>query len=109
MKSDDDLRLALTTCSSREEAVRIAQALVQERLAACVNILDGVESTYRWQGSVVSEKELILLIKTRSSLLDRVRERISQEHSYEVFELVVVVPEAIDEPYLAWWREGTQG
>lgn len=97
-----DYRLVLTTAGSQEEAQKIAHALVQRQLAACVNIVPGIHSVYRWQGKVEEAQELLLLIKTKASAIDRVCSAIKQLHSYEVPEAVVIGIEAGSSAYLSW-------
>lgn len=97
-----DIRLVLTTASSHEEARKIARALVDRRLAACVNIIAKVESIYRWQGKVEEAQEYLLLVKTRQGVFERLRDAIRELHSYEVPECIAL---SIDDglgPYLKW-------
>jgi periplasmic divalent cation tolerance protein len=97
--------LVLSAVGSLEEADRIAQALVGERLAACVNVVPGVLSTYRWQGAVQREEELLLVIKTRAEKVDDLRARVVALHSYELPEVVVVAISDGHRPYLDWIAE----
>jgi|ERR1700683_81954 periplasmic divalent cation tolerance protein len=97
-----DVRLVLSTAGSREEAERIAHALVEGRLAACVNLIPGLTSIYRWQGAVESAEEILLLIKTRAESVDRVESLVRTLHSYDVPEFLVLGPEAASKPYLEW-------
>src|SRR5579875_515413 len=83
-----DALVVLCTCSSREEAMRIAQTLVEERLAACVNVLPGVTSVYRWQGQVETAEEVLLVMKTAEQRFSQLCERIAALHSYEVPEII---------------------
>ena len=71
------------TAASRDEAVAIGRALVEERLAACANIFDGVRSLYWWEGTVHDDAEAVLIVKTRSALLARLIDRVKQLHSYD--------------------------
>lgn len=97
-----DKVIVLSTCPSLEEAKRIGRGLVEERLAACVNILGGVESVYRWQGSVQESSEVMLVVKSRRDLLERLRERLANMHSYEVPE-AIAIPVVDGLPaYLEW-------
>jgi periplasmic divalent cation tolerance protein len=100
-----EARLILTTAGSREEAERIARALVDEQLAACVSIIPGLTSVYRWQGKVEAAPELLLLIKTTAANLTRLEEAIRRLHSYEVPEFIVLAPESASKPYLEWLLE----
>ncbi len=94
----------IVLCSCPDEAVaeRIASTLVEERLAACVNRIPGITSTYRWQAKVQHEHECLLLIKTRSERFDAVRERIVELHPYELPEVIAVDIVLGHAPYLAW-------
>jgi periplasmic divalent cation tolerance protein len=95
-------RLILVTTPQRAEAKRIAHALVEERLAACVNLIGGVHSVYRWNDAVETADEVLLLIKTREETVDAVRTRVHQLHSYEVPEFLVLDVAGGSENYLAW-------
>lgn len=101
----DLVLLCYCTCPDAGTARAIAQALVAERLAACVNSLPGVSSTYRWQGAVTTDDEHLLLIKTTAARLDALRQRLLCLHPYELPELIAVPVEQGHAPYLAWVRE----
>jgi periplasmic divalent cation tolerance protein len=91
------------------EARRIAQAVVEARLAACVNILPGaVTSIYRWKGKVESARERLLLIKTSRKRLDKLQAMVERLHSYDVPEFIVVPIVAGSAKYLAWIRESVK-
>ena len=94
--------LVTCACAGAEEAERIAHALVEERLAACVQILPGVRSIYRWQGKVESAEEILLLIKTSEEKFDRLQARVTGLHSYEVPEIVALRITAASSQYLGW-------
>jgi len=94
--------LCLSTCSDAETAGRIARTLVEERLAACVNRASGVRSTYRWQGRVVEEAEVLLVIKTTREHFDALRHRLLELHPYEVPELMAFEVADGHVPYLEW-------
>ena len=100
-----DHRLVLTTAGSQEEARTIARALVERRLAACVNIVPQIESIYRWRGAVDEAQEWLLLIKTSASVFERVREAIKELHSYEVPECICLTIEDGSSRYLEWIGE----
>jgi periplasmic divalent cation tolerance protein len=102
------VRLVLTTAGSREEAERIAGLLVNERLAACVNLIPGLASIYRWQGAVESASEVLLVIKTTAENLERVEAEIRRMHSYELPEFLVLTPEAASSAYLDWLLQGAK-
>ena len=99
--------LILTTAGSQEEARKIARALVERRLAACVNIVPGVESVYRWKDKVESAPEWLLVIKTAVAAFDRVRDTIKELHSYELPECIAISIEGGSAEYLAWLGETT--
>jgi periplasmic divalent cation tolerance protein len=94
--------LALCTCPDLEVADRIALALVEERLAACVNRIGAVTSTYRWKGTVHRDDEVLLLIKTTHERFDALRERIVFLHPYELPEVIAVDIALGLPPYLEW-------
>lgn len=97
-----DKIVVLVTCGSAEEASRIAQALVEEKLAACVNVTGPVRSIYRWEGRVADEQEVLLVIKTARRLFDEVRRAVEKLHSYQVPE-VICLPVIDGAPnYLNW-------
>ena len=100
-----DKRIVLTTAGSKDEADKIATALVEARLAACVNVVGPMASTYRWQGHVERAEEFQLFIKTTATALEKVRAAIKQTHSYEVPEFVVISIESGSAAYLDWIAE----
>jgi periplasmic divalent cation tolerance protein len=97
-----DKIVVLSTCGSPREAQRLAHALVEKRLAACVNIVSGVRSVYRWKDAIEDEEEVLLVIKTSRPLFEELRNEILRLHSYEVPEVIAL--EVVDgsEGYLAW-------
>ena len=97
--------LIYITCGSRENAQQIATALVQEQLAACVNILPGIQSVYRWQGQLESASEYLLTVKTRQDVFTALRDRVCILHHYELPEIIAVPIVAGLEPYLTWITE----
>jgi periplasmic divalent cation tolerance protein len=101
-----DCGMMLTTAPTREEAARIAKLLIEERLAACVQLLP-IESFYVWQGKTQNEPETLLLIKTRTALFDAAIARIKSVHSYSVPEIVALPFSAGFAGYLGWIAEVT--
>jgi periplasmic divalent cation tolerance protein len=97
-----DKIVVLTTCESEEEAERIARALVDKRLAACVNILPKARSIYRWKGAVEEAEELVLVIKSRRDVFDTLRMELSKLHSYEIPEAIALPVVDGTAAYLAW-------
>ena len=104
----DPVLLALTTCPDEACAQAIATALVQERLATCVNRIGGVRSTYFWDARLQDEAEILLIIKTTAGRLDELRERLSALHPYEVPELLAIEVAGGNERYLDWVRMGVR-
>src|SRR5271163_4574051 len=101
-----DRIVVLTTCGSAAEARRIARKLVEERRAACVNVLSvAVESIYRWRGKVESAREFLLLIKTRRKEFAGLERAIQKLHSYEVPEILALPVAAGSKSYLQWIDE----
>ena len=100
--------LVFCTCPDESVAERIANALVEERLAACVNRLPGVLSTYRWKGVIHRDSECLLLIKTTIERFDALRERIVAVHPYELPEVIAVDIARGQPPYLDWIAAETQ-
>lgn len=97
--------VALVTVGSHDEGERIASALVEEHLAACVNILPGVSSIYRWQGEVQRDQEWLLLVKSRCDALEALVQRVKALHSYEVPEIIALPVIGGSEAYLRWVDE----
>lgn len=95
-------RIVLSTAGSREEAEKIGNALVERRLAACVNIVPQVKSIYRWKGKVEQAEEVLLIIKTTAERFAGVRDAIQGLHSYELPECVCLAVEDGSEEYLEW-------
>jgi periplasmic divalent cation tolerance protein len=104
-----DALVVFMTVPDADTGARIGRALVEEQLAACVNVLPAVRSLYRWQGKLCDEAEALCLVKTRRALYDRLRERIAALHPYEVPEILGVAPDAGNEPYLRWIEQATAG
>ena len=100
--------LVLTTMSASEDAGALARTLVEERLAACVNVLSPMQSTYRWRDQVEVEPERQLVIKTSQDRLIDLQNRLVALHPYEVPEFLVIAVTGGTEAYLTWLREQTQ-
>jgi periplasmic divalent cation tolerance protein len=100
-----DFQIVLSTCADREQAERIAHRLVEQQLAACVNILPGVQSIYHWQGKVETAAEVLMVIKTSADLVPEVELTIASLHSYEVPEFLVLPVCGGSHAYLAWLRD----
>ena len=98
-----DQCVVLVTCANEREAKRIARAVVEQRLAACVNILPGaVQSIYRWKGKVESARERLMIVKTSRKRLAKLQAAVERLHSYDVPEFVALPIVAGSRSYLAW-------
>ena len=102
-------QLVVILCTVPDEATaeNLATGLVEGRLAACVNAVPGVKSFYRWQGKIEAETEIQLLIKTRSERFDELAAWISENHPYEVPEIIAIPADRVSDAYLAWAVEQT--
>ena len=103
-----DKRVVMTTAGSVDEARRIAEALVERKLAACVNIVSRVESIYRWKGKKEEAEEWLLLIKTTAAAFERVRDAIVEVHSYELPECLCLAVEDGSPEYLQWLEDSVE-
>ena len=97
-----DARVVLTTSGNREEAEKIANALVESEVAACVNIVGPITSVYRWEGKVERAEEFLLAVKTWEDAYERVEAAIRELHSYELPECIALRVEKGSEQYLEW-------
>jgi periplasmic divalent cation tolerance protein len=103
-----DALVVLVTTPTPEKAAEIARAVVEERLAACGNVVPGLRSIYRWEGKVQDDAEALLLLKTTRARLDELRERVLALHPYDVPEVLALPVEAGSAPYLAWIADSTR-
>jgi periplasmic divalent cation tolerance protein len=99
---DGEPVVVLVTAGKREDALAIAHALVRDRLAACVNVLDGVTSVYRWEGKVCEDPEALLVAKTRRALVPRLAARVKELHTYTCPETIALPLVAGAKAYLDW-------
>ena len=97
-----DKIVVLCTCDSDELARRVARELVEQRLAACANILPGARSVYRWKDQIEDAEEFLLIIKSRRLLFDQLRAAIEKLHTYEIPEIIALPIVDGSESYLAW-------
>jgi periplasmic divalent cation tolerance protein len=104
-----EARIVVTTAGSADEARLIAEALVDRKLAACVNILPKITSIYRWKGKVEESDEWMLWIKTTQALFERVRDAIKELHSYVLPECVCLAIEDGSKEYLGWLADSVEG
>ena len=100
--------VALSTLGSEEEAVRLAKTLVERRLVACVNVLPGVRSFYRWEGRLADDREVLLIMKTRSERWEALSAAIAELHPYDVPELISLPLRGGAASYLSWVDASTR-
>lgn len=100
--------LVMTTVGNEEHAADLARALVERRVAACVNIVSSVRSLYRWKGKIEDESELLLLMKTRADRYTALEKALQELHPYEVPELIAVPIESGSTAYLSWVDENVE-
>ncbi len=100
--------VVLVTAGSKEEARKIASGLLEEKLAACVNIIEGVESRFWWQGKIDSAKEALLVIKTKKELFNKLAKKVKSLHSYSVPEIISLPIIAGNKEYLNWINDSTE-
>jgi periplasmic divalent cation tolerance protein len=101
--------LVLTTVGANFDAAGLAKTLVDEHLAACVNVLPKIRSIYRWQGKVDDDEEQLLVIKTTAERLDALRVALFARHPYEVPEFVVLTIDSVEGPYREWLIDAVRG
>ncbi len=106
-RSAADLCIVLVTAPDRDTALRLARGLVAERLAACVNVVPGATSVYRWEGEVQEEGEIVLVVKAAPGRLEDLERWIGAAHPYDVPEIVAIPTLATHGPYLDWARRET--
>jgi periplasmic divalent cation tolerance protein len=97
--------VVLTTCGNDEDASSLARALIERRLAACVNAISKVASTYRWKGEIQQDQETLLIIKTTAARLSALERAIREHSKYEVPEVIALPVVAGSQDYLGWVRE----
>ena len=103
--SEPQVRVALITAPDLETATGIARALVEERLVACVNLVPGIRSIYRWEGKVEDDAEVLLVVKTRADRAGVLVDRVGELHPYELPEVVMLPAVGGSLAYLDWVRE----
>jgi periplasmic divalent cation tolerance protein len=100
--------VVLVTCGSEEEALKIANALVEDHLAACVNLVSPIRSIYRWEGKIWDEKEWLLIIKTQKQRFEPLEKKVKSLHSYSVPEIISLPIREGSSAYLKWIGENTE-
>jgi periplasmic divalent cation tolerance protein len=107
-KMNNMYTVVLVTASDKQEAEKIAQGLLSQRLAACVNMIEGITSVFRWQGKIDRATEVLLIIKTRKPLVKKVISQVKLLHSYEVPEIIALPIVAGSREYLEWIDESSR-
>ena len=105
----DPVMVVLTTVPSTDVAERIGSTLVEERLAACATVVEGVTSIYRWNGEIEREREVLMVLKTTSRAAERLKLRLVELHPYDVPEALAMEPTGGHQPYLDWVRAEVRG
>jgi periplasmic divalent cation tolerance protein len=105
---DETIRIILSTHDDLLQAQQLARTLVEQGVAACVNVIPNVTSVFRWEGAVQVESELLLIIKTTAEKAAEVQGLLEAEHSYEVPEIVELEGTVLNQPYLEWIRESLE-
>jgi len=108
MKMKSGSIVVLVTCGSEEEALKIANTLVEDHLAACVNLVSPIRSIYRWEGKIWDEKEWLLVIKTQKQRFGEVEKKVKSLHSYSVPEIISLPIIEGSTSYLNWIKENTK-
>lgn len=103
-----DVQIVLCTAPSAEKAAEIGRVLVEERLAACANIVPGLRSIYRWEGAIQDDAEVLIVLKTQRDRFPALRERILALHPYQVAEVLALDVADGAAKYLDWVRESTR-
>ncbi|KAK5978300.1 CutA divalent cation tolerance [Trichostrongylus colubriformis] len=102
-----NIRVVYVTAPSKEVALKIAKAAVERKVAACVNIIPGVTSVYEWQGKLHEDSEVVMIMKTRDSLVEELHKVVIENHTYDVPAFVSLNTEAESFPYATWLLEQT--
>ena len=105
MKDGRAFRIVMSTAGSEDEGARIAKSLVEQKLCACVNLVPGVRSFYRWEGAVQDDAEVLLIIKTTQEKLQVLSDQLAEIHSYDVPEVLAIGVEEGSASYLEWLAE----
>jgi len=103
-----ELIVVFVTCGSEEEALKIANALIEEHLAACTNLVSPIRSIYRWEGKIWDEKECLLIIKTQKQRFEELERKVKSLHSYSVPEIISLPIVEGSSSYLNWLVEMTK-
>jgi periplasmic divalent cation tolerance protein len=105
LETESPVRVVLTTAANPDEAARLGRVLIEERLAACVTLLPGAESIYRWKDKIETASETLLLLKTGAGKIAELEARLHELLSYQTPEFLVLQADAASQPYLEWLQE----
>ena len=105
MKDGKEFRVVLSTAGSEEEGAQLAKSLVERKLCACVNLVPGIRSFYRWEGAVQDDAEVLLIIKTTTGKLQALSDHLAESHSYDVPEALALAVDKGGASYLDWLAE----
>lgn len=100
--------IVLCTTNSKDSAKQIAKTLISAKLAACVNLVDKIDSIYRWKGEIVEDSEVLMIIKTQKALFENLKNKIEEIHPYETPEIISFDISEGSKPYLDWISENTR-
>ena len=104
----EDICVALVAVGSESQGIEIGKALIEERFAACVNLIKGVRSLYMWEGRLADDQEILMLIKTSRSVFPRLRARVLELHPYQVPEIIALPVLEGSPPYVKWVIDSTR-
>lgn len=104
----EEIIVVMVTVGAESHGIEIGRALIEERLAACVNLVKGVRSLYMWEGRLNDDQETLMLIKTRGSIFSRLKDRVAQLHPYQVPEIIALPVVEGSPSYLQWVAEMTE-
>ena len=108
-ESDPNIRVVFTTAASAEEARKLAHALVEEKLAACASLVPAAESVYRWEGTIETASETLLILKTAAERVEALKVRLHELHGYRTPEFLVLAVESGSDGYLEWVAASVRG
>ena len=100
--------VVFVTTNSAKEAKKISRTLVEEKLAACCNIISPIQSIYQWQGKICEDKEILIMLKTKKNLFKQVDARVRELHSYEVPEVIAIPIVEGSDKYMSWLKNETK-
>lgn len=107
MSDSDAIQLIYSTFATLADAEACGRALVQRRLAGCVNILPGMVSIYEWEGTLDRDEEVVMIVKTRTGIIDETRRALAELHPYDTPAILTLPTLEVNPPYASWLREQT--